>query len=356
MEIEAYTNNADYWSMLRPDDWHVHLRDGVNMEAVAPDSASRFGRVLVMPNLEPPVVTVAAALEYRQRVLVAAATDGFNPYMALYLSPSHSTKEEVYLAAASEHILGIKYYPAGATTGSDHGVAELDSVWPILEAMQEADLPLQVHGECTEPEIDIFDREQFFLQRVLEPILAGLPRLRIVLEHISTSDAVQFVRRHAAAGASIAATITLQHMMCNRNHMFAGGLRPHLFCRPVLKSEQHRQAVLQAAISGEPYFFFGSDSAPHGRRSKESECGCAGVYSACAALELCAEIFTQNDAMPQLEYFCSMAGADFYGLPRATEKIRLRRRDWTIPDSIAYGDDELVPLAAGTKCSWSLEG
>ena len=344
------------WRMLRPDDWHVHLRDGERMRAVAPDSARRFARVLVMPNLDPPVLTVQDALQYRQRIMDAVAQDDFNPYMALYLSPGRTTVDEIHKAAACEHVLGVKYYPAGATTGSSYGVAELDSVWNVLEAMQEVDLPLQVHAESADPEVDTYDAESVFLRQVVSRVLQGLPKLRVVVEHISSKDAVEFVRGNFGNGARIAATITLHHMLCNRNALFAGGLRPHLFCRPILKREQDREAVLQAALSGEPCFFFGSDSAPHGRRRKESDCGCPGVYTACANLELCAEIFSQHDAMPLLEHFCATAGADFYGLPRATEQVTLHPRRWNIPESVAYGDDELLPFAAGAECGWSLEG
>ncbi len=338
-------------TLLSPDDWHLHVRDGKVLKDIIPDSARRFGRAIIMPNLSPPITRVAQALEYRQRILTAVPQgESFEPLMTLYLT-DNTTREEINHAASSPHIHALKYYPAGATTNSDAGVSSIEKVYSILEVMQEQNLPLLVHGEVTDNQVDIFDRERVFVDDVLAPLLKHFPKLRLVLEHITTSDAVDFV---SAMPDSVAATITPHHLLMNRNDIFTGGIRPHHYCLPILKREQHRQALIEAAISGNPKFFLGSDSAPHSQLAKESACGCAGMYSALAAIELYAEAFDEADSLNRLEAFASRFGADFYSLAHNTQTITLRKEDWVVPKSIPFGKDRLIPLRAGEAVHWKL--
>ncbi|MFN3398632.1 MAG: dihydroorotase [Sulfurimicrobium sp.] len=341
----------DTLTLTRPDDWHLHLRDGAEMQAVLPDTARRFGRAIVMPNLRPPVTTTELALAYRQRILDAlpAGLD-FDPLMTLYLT-DNTAPEEIARAKASGMVHGVKLYPAGATTNSASGVTDIAKCRATLEAMQEHDLPLLVHGEDTHPLVDVFDREQVFIGKVLVPLLDRYPRLRVVFEHITTRQAVEFVK---AAPATVAATITAHHLLYSRNAMFAGGMRPHMFCLPVLKREEHRWALVGAATSGNPKFFLGTDSAPHARHAKESACGCAGIYTAHAALELYAEVFEAARALDRLEAFASFYGADFYRLPRNSGKVTLHKQSREVPAELPFGSGTLVPLRAGEKIGWNL--
>ena len=339
-------------TLARPDDWHLHLRDGAALAAVLPHTARQFARAIVMPNLRPPVTTVALARAYRERILAALpANSRFEPLMTLYLT-DNTAPEEIALAQASGLVHAVKYYPAGATTNSDSGVTQLAHCFRTLEAMQKADLPLLLHGEVTDPDVDAFDREQVFIDTVLPQIRSRFPGLRLVLEHVTTREAVQYV---VAAPANVAATITAHHLLLNRNALFAGGIRPHHYCLPLLKREVHRRALVQAATGGSPKFFLGTDSAPHLRRNKESCCGHAGIYSAHAAIELYAEAFDAAGALEKFEAFASFHGADFYRLPRNTEKITLRRERWQVQATLALGDDELVPLRAGEPLAWRLQ-
>jgi dihydroorotase len=339
-------------TITRPDDWHVHLRDGAALEQTCADMARYFGRVIVMPNLTPPATSVAQALTYRDRITAAMsnAPRQFEPLMVLYLT-DQTDAAEINLAAASDFVHGVKLYPAGATTNSDAGVAELDGLFPVLAAMEEADLPLLVHGEVTDHHIDIFDREKVFIDRHLEPIAKRFPGLRIVFEHITTRDAVQFVRE---AGNNVAATITAHHLMFNRNDMLVGGIRPHYYCLPILKRNVHQNELMEAASSGNTKFFLGTDSAPHTRQSKESGCGCAGVYTAHAAIEFYAEVFDQLGALDKLEGFASHFGADFYRLPRNSDTVTLRKEEWQVPAQLPLGKDTLTPLAAGETIAWKV--
>jgi dihydroorotase len=339
---------SDTLTITRPDDWHIHFRDGAAMQSVLPDTARVFGRAIAMPNLRPPVVNVADAAAYRERLLAAAAGTSFEPLMTLYLT-DNTTPETIRRARESGFVHAVKYYPAGATTNSDSGVTELAKAYPAIAAMEETGLPLLLHGEVVDPEVDVFDREAVFIERHLTRLLRDFPKLKIVLEHITTRQAAEFV---AAAPANVAATVTVHHLLYNRNAMFKGGIRPHLYCLPVLKREQHRQALVAAAISGNPKFFLGTDSAPHAVGAKESACGCAGIYSAHAAIELYAEVFEDAGALDQLEAFASFYGADFYGLPRHTDSITLRRESWTVPASLGMGSETLVPLRAGEAIRW----
>ena len=337
--------------ITRPDDWHLHLRDGAELGAVVSHTAERFGRAVVMPNLKPPVQTVSDALQYRERVMAAVPAGlKFTPLMTLYLTDTTSP-EEILRASQSEHVIGAKLYPAGATTNSAQGVTSLLRIGRVLEEMERSDLPLLVHGEVTDPDVDVFDREAVFLERELAPIAERHPRLRIVLEHVTTREGISFVRdgREGLAG-----TLTVQHLMLNRNALFAGGIRPHEYCLPILKREIHRKALLDAAVSGNPRFFGGTDSAPHSRSTKETSCGCAGIYTAHAAVELYAEIFESADALERLEGFLSFHGADFYRLPRNTETMRLVKHARTIPESYPFGNDVLIPFRAGTSVAWSI--
>jgi len=339
-------------TLTRPDDWHLHLRDGEALAAVLPHTARQFARAIVMPNLRPPVTTVAAAAEYRARILAALpAGMAFEPLMTLYLT-DNTPADEIRRAVDSGFVKAVKLYPAGATTNSDAGVTDLARCDAALAEMEKLGLPLLVHGEVTDPAIDIFDRENVFIERVMQPLLARRPGLRVVFEHITTRDAADFV---AAAGANVAATITAHHLLYNRNAIFQGGLRPHYYCLPVLKREVHRAALVRAATSGSPKFFLGTDSAPHARGTKEAACGCAGCYTAHAALELYAEAFETAGALDRLEAFASFHGPDFYRLPRNAGKVTLVRESWTPPASYPYpGGETLVPLAAGEALRWKL--
>ncbi|MFH1604659.1 MAG: dihydroorotase [Pseudomonadota bacterium] len=333
----------------RPDDWHLHLRDGAALAAVLPHSARQFARAIVMPNLQPPVTTVERAEAYRKRILAALpANSRFEPLMTLYLT-DNTTAEEIALAKHSGMVYAVKYYPAGATTNSDSGVTELGRCFSALEAIEKAGLPLLLHGEVTDPEVDVFDRERVFIDAVLPRITRRFPGLRLVLEHITTREAAEYV---AAAPANVGATVTAHHLLLNRNAIFAGGIRAHHYCLPLLKREAHRQALVRAATSGNPKFFLGTDSAPHARRNKEAPCGHAGIYTAHAAIELYAEAFDAAGALDKFETFASFNGADFYGLPRNSGTITLRRESWQVESSIALGEDELVPLRAGERLAW----
>ncbi|NQX88800.1 MAG: dihydroorotase [Halioglobus sp.] len=336
--------------MTRPDDWHVHLRDGTVLPDTCSDMARYFGRAIVMPNLSPPVVTVTDAEAYRERILkaMAALPRHFDPLMTLYLT-DRTEINEIRRAASATNVYAVKLYPAGATTHSQAGVTALDKLYPVLAAMEKADLPLLVHGEVTDSDIDIFDREKVFIQRHLAPMAERFPRLRIVLEHITTADAVQFVE---AASDRIAATITAHHLLLNRNDMLVGGIRPHYYCLPILKREVHRQALRSAAISVSGKFFLGTDSAPHTSTSKESDCGCAGVYTAHAAIELYAQVFDELGALHRLEAFAAHYGPDFYGLPRNKDTITLRKEPWTVPSQLPLGGDSLTPLHAAQTLAW----
>ncbi|MBA6413077.1 dihydroorotase [Parahaliea sp. F7430] len=339
-------------TLLRPDDWHVHLRDNDALRDTCADMARYFGRAIIMPNLTPPVTTVAQAASYRDRILAAMANlpRQFEPLMALYLT-DQSDAEEVKRAAASDFVHAVKLYPAGATTNSAAGVADLDSLYPTLAAMEEHDLPLLIHGEVTDTDIDIFDREKVFIERHLAPIVQRFPQLRVVLEHITTADAVDFVSQ---SPANVAATITAHHLLLNRNDMLVGGIRPHYFCLPVLKRNSHQQALIKAATSGDPKFFLGTDSAPHATAAKENDCGCAGVYTAHAAIELYAEAFAAAGALDKLEGFASHFGPDFYRLPRNSDHITLRQQSWQVPAQQALGGKPLTPMRAGQSVGWQV--
>tara|TARA_R110000772_G_scaffold127819_1_gene235251 strand:+ start:17851 stop:18903 length:1053 start_codon:yes stop_codon:yes gene_type:complete len=339
-------------SLLRPDDWHVHLRDDSALAHTCADMARYFGRAIVMPNLTPPVTTVAAASAYRERILAAMADlpRRFEPLMTLYLTDA-TDAGEIRRAADSDFLHAVKLYPAGATTNSEAGVAELEALYPTLEAMQDADLPLLIHGEVTDHSVDIFDREKVFIDRHLAPIVQRFPGLRVVLEHITTADAVDFV---SSAPGNVAATITAHHLLLNRNDMLVGGIRPHYYCLPVLKRNTHQEALLRAATSGSPRFFLGTDSAPHATGRKETACGCAGCYTAHAALELYAEAFDAAGALDRLEGFASHFGADFYRLPRNTDRITLRKAAWTVPTQLPLADTHLTPLRAGEAVQWQV--
>jgi len=343
----------DKLTLARPDDWHLHLRDGVQMQAVLPDAARRFGRAIVMPNLRPPVTTTAMAASYRERIL-AALPPGvcFEPLMTLYLT-DNMAPAEIALAKASGFVHGVKLYPAGATTNSDSGVTDLEKCAAVLAEMEKQDLPLLVHGEVTDPEVDVFDREKVFIDRILAPLVERFPALRVVLEHVTTRDGVAFVK---AASPQVAATLTAHHLLMNRNAMFAGGIRPHHYCLPVLKREEHRRALAEAATSGNPKFFLGTDSAPHAKGAKESACGCAGMYTAHAGIELYAEAFEAAGALDRLEAFASFYGADFYRLPRNTDTVTLAKESWEVPASVPFGGEDLVPLRAGGSIAWKFVG
>ena len=340
-------------TITRPDDWHLHLRDGEALKAVLPDTAKRFARAIIMPNLRPPVTTTELAFAYRERILQALPAGAkFEPLMTLYLT-DNTPAAEIAKAKASGIVHGVKLYPAGATTNSDSGVTNLGHCVEALEAMEKHGLPLLTHAEVTDADVDVFDREKVFIERNMVPLLKRFPGLRVVFEHITTKDAADFV---TAASANVGATITAHHLLMNRNAMFNGGMRPHHYCLPVLKREEHRQALVKAAISGSPKFFLGTDSAPHPKSAKESACGCAGMYTSHAGIELYAEVFEQADALDKLEGFASFYGADFYGLPRNAEQINLVKQSWNVPDSLPFPDDELVPLRAGVSVAWKLTG
>lgn len=337
--------------LRRPDDWHVHLRDGAALRAVLPHTAQRFARAIVMPNLVPPVTTAAAALAYRDRILAALPPGmSFEPLMTLYLTDT-TAPQEIDRACDTGRIFGAKLYPSGATTHSDSGVTDIRRLDVTLERMSERGLPLLVHGEVTDERVDVFEREARFIEAVLAPAVERFPRLRVVFEHVTTAAAVRFV---CDARAGVAATVTPQHLLMNRNALFAGGLRPHHYCLPVLKTEPDRQALLQVIAAGNPRFFLGTDSAPHARGAKEHACGCAGIYSAHAGIELYAEVFDAHGMLTRLEDFASGFGADFYGLPRNTSQITLIRESWQPPPSYPFGDWELVPLRASADIRWRL--
>ena len=339
-------------TITRPDDWHLHLRDDAALAAVLPDTARRFGRAIIMPNLRPPITTVAQAAAYRERIL-AVLPQGlkFEPLMTLYLT-DNTQAAEIERARSCGFIHAVKLYPAGATTNSDAGVTDIQKVYPVLEAMAACNMVLCVHGEVTHADVDIFDRERVFIDRTLAPLAARFPDLRIVFEHITTKEAAQFV---TAAGENIGATITAHHLLLNRNAIFVGGIRPHHFCLPVLKRETHREALVEVATSGSKKFFLGTDSAPHSRSAKEAACGCAGCYSAHAGIELYAEAFEAAGALDRLEEFASFNGPDFYRLPRNTDTLTLARDAWSVPPTLDYlADDPLVPLRAGEQIAWRL--
>ncbi len=341
----------DRITITRPDDWHLHLRDGQAMASVLGDTARRFGRAIVMPNLKPPVRTTQEALNYRDRILSELPEgSAFDPLMTLYLTDD-TPPEEIGRAKLSGRVHGVKYYPAGATTHSDAGVTRISRCFRALEKMEQLGLPLLIHGEVTDPAVDVFDREKAFVDEVLGPIVERFSSLKVVLEHVTTRDAVQYVE---VTGPNVAATITPQHLLLNRNALFLGGIRPHHYCLPVLKREEHREALVDAATSGNPKFFLGSDSAPHSRVTKEADCGCAGVYSAHAAIELYTTAFEEAGALDKLEGFASHFGADFYGLPRNKDTLTLLRREWTVPKTLRFGGEELVPLRAGETIPWQL--
>jgi dihydroorotase len=337
-------------TLTRPDDWHLHLRDGDALKAVLPHTVRQFARAIVMPNLKPPVRSVADAAAYRDRIRAAIpAGQQFEPLMTLYLT-DNTSPDEIFAAKEAQFIKAVKYYPAGATTNSDSGVTDIRKCDRVFEAMQQVDMPLLLHGEVTDSDVDMFDREKEFIERHLKPLKERLPQLRVVLEHVTTTDAVEFVR----ATDNVAATITPQHLLFSRNILFQGGLRPHYYCLPILKRETHRQALVKAATSGNPKFFLGTDSAPHPRNGKESACGCAGCFSALHALELYAEVFESEGALDKLEAFASFYGPDFYKLPRNTEQITLTKTTWRIPDELPFTDSGLVPLRAGEKMTWQM--
>lgn len=343
--------SPDSVTITRPDDWHLHLRDGAAMASVLPHTARQFGRAIVMPNLKPPVTTVALAGAYRDRILAALpAGMAFEPLMTLYLT-DNTPPDEILRAKDSGFIHAVKLYPAGATTNSDAGVTDLVKCYKTLETMQEVGMPLLVHGEVTDPEIDIFDREAIFIERVLQPLRQAMPKLKVVLEHITTQDAAQYV---AQAEGPIAATITAHHLLYNRNEIFKGGIRPHYYCLPILKREIHRQALLQAAVSGNPRFFLGTDSAPHPKGLKENACGCAGCYTALHAMELYAQAFDQAGALDKLEAFASFNGPAFYNVPRNAGTVTLQRQSWTVPAELPLGDASIVPLNGGESINWKL--
>jgi len=338
-------------TLTRPDDWHLHVRDGAALASVVPHTARQFGRAIIMPNLQPPVTTTTQALTYRERILSAVPVGvDFTPLMTLYLT-DNTTPDDINAAKASGLIQAVKLYPAGATTHSDAGVTDISKTYGVLETMEQQGLPLLVHADVTDAGVDVFDREKAFIDQHLEPLTVRFPSLKVVLEHVTTREGIDFVESTAD---NVAATLTAHHLLLNRNAMFKGGLQPHAYCLPVLKRETHRRALLEAAISGKRKFFLGTDSAPHARNRKESACGCAGIYTAYAALELYAQIFEAAGALDKLEAFASHFGADFYGLPRNEGTITLEKRDWQVPDSYPLGDSELVPLFAGETLHWQL--
>ncbi|MHB1321216.1 MAG: dihydroorotase [Acidithiobacillus ferrivorans] len=338
-------------TLIRPDDWHLHLRDGAMMAAALPDTARCFARAIVMPNLQPPITTVDLARAYRERILAALPENmHFEPLMTLYLT-DNMPESEIAKAKNSGFVRAVKYYPTGATTHSEHGVTDLKRAYSVLAAMEKQDLPLLLHGEVTDPTVDVFDREAVFIDRHLMPLTRDFPGLRMVLEHITTHAAVDFVRQ---APDNVAATITAHHLLLNRNALFEGGLRPHYYCLPLLKRETQRAALVVAATSGNPKFFLGTDSAPHPRHAKESACGCAGIYSAHAAMELYAEIFERAGALDRLEAFASFHGPDFYRLPRNRDTLTLEQRIWTVPEELHFGQDTVVPLRASKTMAWTV--
>ncbi|MBE0485896.1 dihydroorotase [Marinobacter sp.] len=337
-------------TITRPDDWHLHVRDGAVLNSVVPATAACFGRAIIMPNLAPPVTDAAAASAYRERIVAAAGHTGFEPLMTLYLTES-TTAEHIHSAKAAG-VVAAKLYPAGATTNSASGVTDIRNIYPVLEAMADCGMLLLVHGEVTDADIDIFDREKVFLERVLAPTIEAFPSLKVVLEHITTADSAEFVR--SQSNGKLAATLTPQHLMYNRNHMLVGGIRPHLYCLPILKRNVHQTALRDVIASGDSRFFLGTDSAPHATDKKEAPCGCAGCYSAYGAIGLYADIFEELGVLDKLEAFASFNGADFYGLPRNTDTITLVREPWTMPEQLPLADGTIVPLKAGETVHWRM--
>lgn len=337
-------------TITRPDDWHIHLRDGDVLIDTVRDVSRYMGRAIIMPNLVPPVIDTELALAYQQRILAAKPNSSFTPLMTLYLTDNTSA-EEIKKAKASGQVYAAKLYPAGATTNSDSGVTSVAKIADAIQAMQEVGMPLLIHGEVTHHDVDIFDREEVFLKTVLAPIVEAYPNLKVVMEHITTANAVEFVQN---ANDNVAATITVHHLMFNRNHMLVGGIKPHFYCLPILKRNIHQRALIKAATSGSAKFFLGTDSAPHEQGKKESACGCAGSYTAHASIELYAEVFEQADALDKLEAFASFNGPDFYGLPRNSDTITLQKSDWTVPNTMQFGNSKVVPIKANEKISWQV--
>lgn len=337
-------------TITRPDDWHLHVRDGDILKDVVPATARHFGRAIIMPNLTPPVTDATLALAYRQRILAAAEGTDFDPLMTLYLT--EATSPDDIQTAKDAGIVAAKLYPAGATTNSESGVTDIRRIYPVLQAMSDCGMLLLVHGEVTNPDIDIFDREKVFLEKVLAPTLDAFPSLKVVLEHITTADSADFVQEHQ--GGQLAATITPQHLMYNRNHLLAGGIRPHLYCLPILKRNRHQQALREAVASANNRFFLGTDSAPHARDRKEASCGCAGCYSAYSALSLYAEVFEELGVLDRLEAFASFNGPDFYGLPRNRDTVTLVKQPWQMPETLPLAKGKIVPLRAGEQLQWQL--
>lgn len=339
-------------TITRPDDWHLHVRDGAVLKNVVPHTAQQMGRAIIMPNLVPPCSTAEQARDYYERIQQATPSESnFEPLMTLYARDT-MTGQDILDAKASDFVKAVKLYPAGATTNSDAGVTDVKHLYPALKAMQEVGMPLLVHGEVTDKNIDVFDREGVFIERILKPLTNDFPDLKVVCEHITTADAAEFVQ---SAGKNIGATITVQHLMMNRNALFEGGLRPHHYCLPVLKRERHREALISAVASGSRQIFLGTDSAPHTQGKKESCCGCAGIYTAFAAIEFYAEIFETAGAMEHFEHFASFNGPDFYGLPRNTDTITLEKSPWTVPNSYPFGDETVIPLRAGEQMQWRVK-
>ncbi|TMP85759.1 dihydroorotase [Pseudoalteromonas ruthenica] len=345
------TSTPQRITLTRPDDWHIHLRDGEQLKDTVRDASRYIGRAIIMPNLVPPATCTETALAYRERIMAAGPRAQFEPLMVLYLT-DNTTPEEIRKAKASGKIVAAKLYPAGATTNSASGVTDVENIYPVLEAMQEVGMLLLVHGEVTDSSIDIFDREKVFIETKLKKVVSDFPELKVVLEHITTRDAVEFVR---SASTNVAATITAHHLLYNRNHMLAGGIRPHYYCLPILKRNTHQQALIEAATSGSAKFFMGTDSAPHLKDKKEASCGCAGAYTAHASLELYAEAFEQAGAMDKLEGFASHFGPDFYGLARNSDTVTLVREPWQVPESYPLADDKVIPICAGETLNWQVK-
>lgn len=338
-------------TITRPDDWHIHLRDGVQLKDTVRDVSRYMGRAIIMPNLVPPVTNTEEALAYHERIMAQEPAETFTPLMVLYLT-DNTQPEDIKKAKETGKVFAAKLYPAGATTNSDSGVTSIKNIYPVLEAMQEAGMLLLIHGEVTDSSIDIFDREKAFIDSILKEVVNDFPQLKIVLEHITTKDAAEFV---ASAGENVAATITAHHLLFNRNHMLAGGIRPHYYCLPILKRNTHQEALIKAATSGSKKFFLGTDSAPHMKHAKEAACGCAGSYTAHAAIELYAEAFEEAGALDKLEQFASFNGPDFYGLPRNSDKITLEKESWKVPESYPLGEEQVVPIRAGDEIHWKVQ-
>ncbi|MDZ7923623.1 MAG: dihydroorotase [Marinagarivorans sp.] len=350
------TQSTQSITLTAPDDWHIHLRDGDALARTVTDAAMQFKRAIVMPNLVPPIMNAAQAISYKQRIVAQIPVGAsFEPLMVLYLTDNTSAAD--IAAAKAAGVVACKLYPAGATTNSDSGVTDIQKLYPVLETMAEQDLKLLIHGEVTDNHIDIFDREAVFLERTLAPLLRSIPQLKVVLEHITTADSVRFVEAHGSNNNNnnLAATITAHHLLFNRNHMLAGGIRPHYYCLPILKRSEHQTALINAATSGNPQFFLGTDSAPHATHKKEAACGCAGAYTAFAAMPLYAQAFEDANALDKLEGFASHFGPDFYGLTRNSQTMTLIKQPWTLPEQLALGDSHLTPLLAGQTLQWTVQ-